>query len=189
MVSTGQVFLLHLCMVVALAACAGGSSAVPAMPAPAPSASVADASATSCRATRHDVDLSTWREVVAEGFSFCLPPGWKGGARSWRMGSATLAWGRGARPPREVAVVTRRVEVSKGGAPMSIPPAPDSDVQRFSESIGGRPAQLWRNRFGAKYYTGAEWSSASTWLTGTAQDAADAALQIAIYRTVRFHSP
>lgn len=65
-------------------------------------------------------------------------------------------------------------------------PIPDSDVRRFSEEIDGHVADMWRNRFGRKYYTGAQWSSPQVWLVGDAEDPATADLQVTVFRTVRF---
>lgn len=63
---------------------------------------------------------------------------------------------------------------------------PDSDVRRFTEEIDGRTAQLWLNRVGRNYHTGAEWTGERVWIVGDATDPAAADVQIAIFRTVRF---
>jgi hypothetical protein len=66
---------------------------------------------------------------------------------------------------------------------------PDSDLRRFAEAIGGLEAQVWRNRFGTAYYTGARWDSPRVWVTGEAGAADVADLQVTIFRTVRFPTP
>jgi hypothetical protein len=140
-----------------------------------------------CGATVQDVNVTAWREVAAEGFRFCVPPDWRVSDRTWRHGGARLTWGLGAPPSRQrVATAVVAVPASELGAAGPGSPIPDSDVRRFSEDIGGHLADLWRNRFGRSYYTGAEWSSPRVWLVGDAQDPATADLQITVFRTVRF---
>ena len=65
----------------------------------------------------------------------------------------------------------------------------DNEVRRFTEAIGGLQADVWRNRFGRNYYTGAEWASAAVWLVGEARDSRTADLEVVMYRTVRFERP
>jgi hypothetical protein len=143
-----------------------------------------------CGVTMQGVDVTAWREVAADGFRFCVPPDWRVSERTWRHGGARLTWGLGSPPPRtEVATEVVAVPASQLGAVRPGTPIPDSDVRRFSEEIGGHVADLWRNRFGRKYYTGAQWSSPRVWLVGDAEDPATADLQVAVFRTVRFSAP
>lgn len=152
-------------------------------------ASPSAALALGCRATVASIDVSTWREIAAEGFTFCVPADWRGGGRTWRRGSAQITWGKGTHPRKQVAVVTETVVVPAGVVPQppSGPP-PNSDVQRFNEEIGGHRASVWRNRFGQDYHTGADWESLRIWIVGEATDPAAADLQVTIFRTVRFQS-
>ncbi len=152
-------------------------------------ASPSAALAAGCRATVAGIDVSTWREIAAEGFTFCVPPDWRGGGRTWRRGSARINWGKGTHPRQQVAVVTETMVAPAGAAPQppSGPP-PNSEIQRFTEEIGGHRASMWRNRFGQDYHTGADWESLQIWIVGEATDRAAADLQIAVFRTVRFHS-
>lgn len=140
-----------------------------------------------CGVTVQGVDVTTWREVAADGFRFCVPPDWPVSGQTWRHGGASLTWGVGELPRREarateiVAVPASGLGAAQGGLPI-----PDSDMRRFSEEIGGHLADLWRNRFGEKYYTGAQWSSPRVWIEGGAQDPTTADLQVTVVRTVRF---
>ena len=146
--------------------------------------------AVACRTGVPGVEVSSWREVAAEGFTFCVPSDWRGGGRTWRRGSAEITWGKGTRPRQQVAVVTETVIVPAGAVPRppSGPP-PDSDLQRFTEEIGGHRATVWRNRFGQVYHTGADWESLRVWIVGEAADPASADVQVTVFRTVRFSEP
>lgn len=157
---------------VTLNSCAGGQASAPA---PVSSASASTVAESGCHAEVREVDVSSWRTVATDRFSFCLPPGWSGNGRSWRKGSATLAWGTGERPPSERSAFTGKMEVSP-------------TFRRFTEQIGGRMAELWRFQFGPEHRSGAEWSAEHTWMVGTAEDASTADLQLAIFRTVRLHA-
>ena len=173
---------------VALSVLGGCGRATPAPATPSPSATAAAPTAEACTASVPAVDLSAWRLVTAQGFTFCVPPEWRGSGRTWHRGNATISWGLGEPARREVRTELRTVPASQAGSPPAGAP-PDSDIRRFAEAIGGRDAQLWRNRFGRAYYTGARWDSPRVWLTGEANgpDAAD--LEVTIFRTVRFTAP
>jgi len=161
-------------LVMFTAACHGGQS---------PSESVASNIAavnSPCRATVEGTDVSTWREVAANEFTFCVPAEWRVGERDARHGSATLTWGSGA-PPHET--------LGKSTGPVAGPAVSRStlDLRQFSEEIGGRRAQLFRNRYGDDTYrSGASWDTPAVWLNGASRTAREADMQITIYRTVRF---
>ncbi len=122
--------------------------------------------------------------VAADGFTFCVPPGWHGSGRTWRRGEGSVTWGTGAPPRTAVRTEVRTVPASE----IETTPAgvPDSDLRRFTEVIGGQDAQVWRNRFGGAYYTGVRWDGPRVWLTGEAGGPETADLQLKIFRTVRF---
>jgi hypothetical protein len=135
-----------------------------------------------CRIAVEGSDVSTWREVLTSDFTLCVPPDWVVNEGDARRGSSEIEWGRGALPDKVIGLSP--VFLSPGGAPA--PRLPDGDLRRFSEDIGGYRAQLFRNRFGTKYYTGISWEAPAVWLTGEATSLRSADVQIAIYRTVRF---
>ena len=155
-------------------ACHGGQS-----PSEAAASDIAAVSSP-CRAAVEGTDVSTWREVAAADFTFCVPAEWRVGEHDARHGSATLKWGAGV-PPRET--------LGQSTGPVAGPAVSRSslDLRHFSEEIGGRLAQLFRNRYGDdKYYSGASWDSPAVWLNGASRTARETDLQLAIYRTVRF---
>lgn len=136
------------------------------------------------------MELSAWRSVTAEGFTFCVPPEWRAVGRTWRHGEASISWGTGAYRPRKIgSVVTTVVTTDPSRVPLPEGPPENSAVHRFSEEIDGRIAQVWRNRFGVDYHTGATWASPRVWMHGEANDAHSANLQVTIFRTVRFAPP
>lgn len=129
--------------------------------------------------------VGEWRLVRGEGFTFCVPARWRpaGEAPSpgadpaaWSGDGGTVAWGVGAyRPPQRGVVVVEE----RPGAP--------AEMRRFSESVGGASADLWDDRVGNRHFTGAQWARPrAVHLSGEARDARAAALQLDVYRTVRF---
>ena len=126
----------------------------------------------------------------AEGFTFCVPASWRPegeapapgvDARRWRGGGGTLAWDTGTYRPAPrgpVTVAVREDDPRRSAA---------GEVRRFSESIGGAAAELWDDRIGERHYTGAQWTRPRrVHLAGEARDGSAAALQLDVYRTVRF---
>lgn len=146
-----------------------------------------------CTAVVPGADLAGWKEVRATGFTFCVPANWRASGRArdgvdaptWRGGGGEVTWGTGVY--RGVAVrtrvVTRRVA---GGEPLQ---DPGSQVNRFSEVIGGRMAELHDNRFDGEHFTGATWNSPALFLRGKSRDAGSARIQLQVFRTVRFAQP
>ncbi|HEX8672747.1 MAG TPA: hypothetical protein VF710_12705 [Longimicrobium sp.] len=146
-----------------------------------------------CTATVPGTDLVGWREVQATGFTFCVPANWRplGRARNgvdaptWRGGGGEVKWGTGSH--RSVATVTTVTTVVSG--PVSAIPRPSGNVNRYSEMIGGKRADLWDNEFEGSSYTGAEWSAPAVYVAGESRDRATARLQLQVIRTVRFSQP
>ncbi|HEU0055350.1 MAG TPA: hypothetical protein VFQ39_19315, partial [Longimicrobium sp.] len=80
-----------------------------------------------CAIRVNDVDLTTWREVRADGFTFCVPPEWNPRGRTrdgvdpreWRGPSGSIEWGKGRpRPVMGSSIVT----VPRGERPPPPPP-------------------------------------------------------------------
>lgn len=154
-------------------ACAGPSA--PVATSPSAAASLEQSAACSVPVPAGE----TWRQVQAEGFTFCVPESWRvrGGRAIYTGGS--VQWLHGT--PRRIPFTVGRVE---SGRP---PPAVASGrAQRFTETIGGRSADLWLLSSGGAISTGASWSDPAMYFTGEARDDAMAAEHFAVYRTVRF---
>ena len=141
-----------------------------------------EAASNACRATVQRMDVSTWREVVTTQFTFCVPADWLVRDHGAEHGSSEIEWGDGSPPNKVLGQSTVAVpDVGRAG-----PRLMDRDMKHFSEDVGGYHAELWQNRFGSRYYTGARWESPAVWLTGEATIPRAAEIQLAIYRTVRF---
>lgn len=146
-----------------------------------------------CTAVVPGADLTGWREVRATGFTFCVPASWRPSgrarngvdARTWRGGGGEVKWGTGT--DRSVKTVTTVSTVVSG--PVSSIPQATGQVNRPSEVIDGRRADLWENQFEGKFYTGAEWNAPAVYLAGESRDGATARLQLQVVRTVRFSRP
>lgn len=156
-----------------------------AAPSPADTASPA-----SCSAAAPGTREAAWRIVRADGFTFCVPPRWRPvgepagpglDAATWTGDGGTVAWGTGEYRAPERGVVT--VEVSAEDPRRRAA----GEVRRFSESIGGASADLWDDRIGERHFTGAQWTRPRpVHLSGEARDGRASALQLDVYRTVRF---
>jgi hypothetical protein len=142
---------------------------------------------------------ASWRLVQADGFTFCVPASWSpAGRRSaqghdpkiWRAGANTITWGTGEFRPRRVGSATVRVSVAAGESPQLSDLAVPGTVRRFADVIGGRSAEIWDNQFEGKSYTGVILEEPRRMhISGEAEDRSTAALQLAIYRTIRFAAP
>jgi hypothetical protein len=138
-----------------------------------------------CTAAVPRVDVSSWEIIAAKGFTFCMPPGWKGSGGTRRNGPTTLNWGTGTPPSTRVAV-KRRVVMRVGERPMPPELPPGTETRQFAETIGFRDANLSRSRFDQTYYIGALWKSPAVWITGESPNSDAADLMLNIARTVRF---
>jgi hypothetical protein len=176
-----------------LSACASG--------APQPSASTLASSegVSQCNVPVAAATEASWRLVQADGFTFCVPANWSpSGRRSaqghdakvWRFGASSITWGTGEFRPRRVGTATVRVAVPAGESPQLSNLAPPGNVRRFVEVIGSHSAEVWDNQFEGKSYTGVILEEPMRiHISGEAQDRGIAALQLAVYRTVRFAAP
>lgn len=144
-----------------------------------------------CAVQSAGIELSSWQEVRAEGFTFCLPQEWRaqGGRRSgsdpknWRSGRNSLSWGRGQYRP-QVRTTTAVVRADELQAALQRPVPP---VQRARDEIGGGAAEMWEREVNGTVHSGAQWDRpVRIYLAGEAQDPETAALLRQVYRTVRF---
>lgn len=156
-------------LLIGLAACAssGASSHV-------------DAPVVACQVTVASSPQQSWRQITAEGFTFCVPSTWRqSGANTFRGEGGWIRWGVGQFRP--TATVTTTVNVPAGQLPL-----PAGRQNRFSESIGGSIAELWDNELEGTLYTGAQWTRPSVYLLGQSTNQAVRLQQLQVYRTVRF---
>jgi hypothetical protein len=141
-----------------------------------------DAPVVACQVPVASSPQQSWRQITAEGFTFCVPSTWRqSAANTFRGEGGSIRWGVGQY--RSSAVVTRTVVVQAGQEP----PPPAGRVNRYSESIGGSVAELWDNDLEGTLYTGAQWRSPiAIYLAGESTSPAARAQQLQVYRTVRF---
>lgn len=147
-------------------------------------ANPAPLAARGCTARVPSADVSGWQRVEAEGFTFCVPPGWSASGRTWSRGAARVTWGVGNTVAE--ADLPGGVQAANKPAPACVS-SPEKRVQIHptAEVIGGRPAQVWRSRYARGFYTGAHWSAPHVYIVGEASDAAAADLEMTIVRTAR----
>ena len=143
---------------------------------------VADGQEQSCRVTVPGTDVSDWEEIAAKGFTFCVPSDGRQQGETWRSGTTRLAWGtRPAGYKASDPTVFERADaslLSRG----------EAFGRQFREDIGGRKAHIQVGH-GERFFTAwAQWSSPAVWLTAESEVPNAEAIQLAIFRTVRFTS-
>ena len=140
-----------------------------------------------CTAQVPSADVSGWRSVEAEGFTFCVPPDWSASGRTWSRGTARVTWGVGTAVAE--ADVPEMVRAANRPVPSCVPTPPKNVLVRpTAEVIGGHEARVWRSRYSRGFYTGAHWSTPHFYIVGEASDAATADLEMVIVRTARVAS-
>ena len=125
-------------------------------------------------------DPRSWREVRGEGFTYCVPEGWRAtGARAqlWRSETVDFSWGE-PHEAFESATPTFRPSLAQ----------PHFGFRSMTESIGGHTLRLFIAEPGAgsAFRTAAEWLEPSLELYGTARTASGGRDILAVFRSVRF---
>ena len=154
-------------------------------------------SAASCNAAG-DSAAAPWRLVPTPTFTFCVPPNWRtDDGRTWAGDGGTITWGVGTPPARPVVQgdIVVVVPVPPGGGMPSqeaIREAagsqlPDCRSDRREERIGGQFASVSDAGCNGRHHTEARFD-AGVYLEGDTDLDATAALQMNVYRTVRFTS-
>lgn len=141
--------------------------------------------ANACGERVPSAQVSGWRMVEAQGFSFCVPPDWSASGRSWAHGTARITWGIGRQVAQGDVPAIAQAESRSLPACVSAP-ARGADIHPTPEMIGGRQAQVWRSRYPRGFYTGGHWHDPHFYIVGEAPDAATADLEMTIVRTVRW---
>jgi hypothetical protein len=134
-----------------------------------------------------------WHQVLGDGFTFCVPSDWNPAdgrattiARAWTHAGSTIEWAPGP-PLSRITSQERIVEIPAARLAGSIEqPCPYASGQL--ELIGDGRAELAGCGRGREYETYAYWRDKGVHFAGTAIMSEEAALQFAIYRTVRFTS-
>jgi hypothetical protein len=142
------------------------------------SAAAAPTAPVPCAVFVPSADSLDWKLVQAQGFTFCVPPGWRrSGARGWQSEGTGIEWRVGS-PPESPVLGPRLFSPGIRGA--VDPP------RHFVEIIGGEGGELWDVRAQDANYTFAYWSAKRVYFQGKANGPHSADVELMIYRTVRF---
>ena len=145
----------------------------------------AGADRTSAVASCADPDGS--RKTVQSGrVSFCMPALWDQlGPYTWGSTTGRFTLDTTGYAPR-YAPATPNVR-SVDGAFVMDKTGPSADPRRrYTERIGGATAELWEEETEGRFRTGAGWSQRGITFSGESNSRAEAAQQLAVYRSVRF---
>ena len=147
-----------------------------------PSLAAADAprqAADPCPVTLDDVDVTEWQLVNAKGFSFCVPAAWKVSGSRARFSGGTVEWkaGRLRKPDMAFRVGERMTPEQEWAV---IPGT------TFPGTVDGRSVEFTRKVNRGNVQTIAVWSDPAVYFLGEANSEELAAVQLAVYRTVRF---
>jgi len=125
-----------------------------------------------------------WQLVTAPGFTFCVPASWRpNGEHSWVAGADSIVWGVGQPPMRMVPGVVLGDAVTQPYILGRVAVCHERDyVGRVDRSRAG----MQDFRCPDRHYTFAQFMDPPVHLEGQAQSARAAAVELAIYRTVRF---
>jgi hypothetical protein len=134
-----------------------------------------------------------WRQVLGAGFTYCVPSDWNPTdgrattiARAWSHAGSMIEWAPGP-PLSRITSQQRVVEVPAAHLAGSLEHPCEYSTGQL-ELIGDDRAELGGCGRGREYQTYAYWRDKEVHFAGTATMSEAAALQLAIYRTVRFTS-
>jgi len=129
-----------------------------------------------------------WRQVIAVGFTFCVPATWRAespdspqartsaaaGFRSWRGENGNVEWHlEGLSRERPVPMLTRA--------------GPRPDYQSYFEDIDGSRVRISTIRDGLLHDIDASWPAPKIFLRGRVEGVDGAALLLTIVRSVRIN--
>jgi hypothetical protein len=143
------------------------------------SAHVQRATIEPCPVVLEGVDMTDWQLVEAKGFTFCVPANWKVSGSRARFSGGNIQWKNGRAPDSRVAF--RVGEQASPEAMAALVPK-----RTFSEIVNGTTAEFWTQSSNGTFNSGATWTAPAMYFTGTANGDAMIALQLNVYRTVRF---
>jgi len=128
-----------------------------------------------------------WQLVDARDFTFCVPPDWRrSGDRAWVTSDDSISWGTGTLPVQEFPGVVTEGPLT-GGTVLGV--VPICRMQRYSALTAGLHANLGDVQCRGKHQTFAQYTGPLIYFQGAAKTARIAALELAIFRTVRVPVP
>ena len=133
-----------------------------------------------CRVPIAGIDGSGWEEISVKGFTFCVPPDGRQVGDSWRSPATRLSWGTN---PAGYQASDPAVFAN---ADISSAPHGQAFHRRFREDVGGRKADIQLAHDERFFTAWARWSSPAVWMTAESEAPGSEALQLAIFRSVRF---
>jgi hypothetical protein len=155
----------------------------------------AQAAATPC-AVPVPPNTGEWKQVQGSGITFCVPADWRVANQRANYSGGTVRWqyslGRGT------MTVTTTTTVASGGAAGRGPGSIANSGARGSagttmgrrvttnEMIGGQMADIWFEEGNGRVGTGITFRDPPLSFTGEAAGSDNVALQLAVYRTIRF---
>ena len=139
-------------------------------------------------------DSTAWQLVTGKGFTFCLPATWRVEGQTASFKAEKLRWGNG-QPTRITSGPVTIGRITSDAAPGIGPPSEAESrrlvdqqlgIQRETEIIDGRRADVSRNIHQGVRNTMAVWDQPRIWISGEAASSEQANAQLMIIRTVRF---
>lgn len=126
-----------------------------------------------------------WKQISASSVTFCVPAAWRVRGTRASYGGGSIRW-QNSSPPVMTRQSTGPTSIISGG---SSPNSTAVRTERFPETIGGRQADVWRQMGVGRLATGVSFAQAPLFsIIGEAAGDEQVAVQLAVFRTVRFAS-
>ncbi len=123
-----------------------------------------------------------WIQVTSANVTFCVPSTWRVRGTRASYSGGSLRWQNTAPP-----VMTRQSTGPQSIGGNSSANSTPVRTERLPEMIGGRQAEVWRQMGVGRLQTGVSFTqSPQFFITGEAAGDEQVALQLAVFRTVRF---
>jgi hypothetical protein len=132
-------------------------------------------------------DSGEWKQISASSVTFCVPAAWRVRGTRASYSGGSIRWQNSA-PPVMTRQSTGPTSISGGGGTSAN--STPLRTERFPETIGGRQADVWRQTGVGRLQTGVSFAQAPLFsIIGEAAGDEQVAVQLAVFRTVRFVSP
>lgn len=126
-----------------------------------------------------------WKQLSATTVTFCVPASWRVRGTRASYSGGSIQW-QNSPPP----VMTRQSTGPQSIGGNSRASSAQVRTERLPEMIGGRQAEVWRQMGVGRLQTGVSFAQAPQFsIIGEAAGEERVALQLAVYRTVRFTNP